>query len=460
MQMTRLEEHPTTTGTLVRWVPTQASLEAIAATEPTTRRGSYMQETHLGLRRAMERDGRSDASWIGIAFDMASPLDTDQMSWTLGQLARRHGVFRGWFTIDGENYRWHELGLGQLEFEMEVVGHAETEADVQAFVLEELTRACTPFDTIGWLLCGVLGEDKSVLYLGQDHIYTDGFSVVLLFDELVRLQKGLADIETMVPVGHYLDYAEAEREYAAEANIDHPAVQKWVEFALADPSGSTPRFPMDTGIAVGEKTPLGPYRLDLVDNDQGTELEIYATSVGATYPSLIHAALAIAARDLAGKSTHRFLNPVHSRVGEEWWLAMGWFINVVPVACAVGPEDTLDDVAVRMRESLRDCRVASELPAVRVMEIVQEIFGFEAEGTGRPPIFSYLDGRILPGQEMWDEHRFHGLTGAGEHDDVNVWINRMPTETYVVCAVPDTPQAMKAVDEYFTYARDLLHALI
>lgn len=419
-----------------------------------------MQEAHLGLRKAMARENKFDASWIGISFDLAVDTNTDNISRALEALSARHSIFRGWFKDTDERYEWHQLDEADLEYELEIVGQASSEAEVKSFVLDELTRSCTPFDDIGWRLCGVIGDDTMVLYLGQDHIYTDGFSAILLFNELIEAFNNPDSVALMPPTGMFLDFAKTERDAAKAATIEHPAVQHWADFALADPAGGTPRFPMDTGISPGEKTPLGPYRLDLFDAQEDARLDAYAKSIGATFPSLMHAAFAMATRDLTGKTLHRFLNPVHTRSNPSWWLSMGWFINVVPVSCPVKPDDTLATVAVRMRESLRTGIEVSDLPALRVMEIIQEVFGFDPDSAGRPPIISYLDGRILPGQEKWEPHRFHGLTGAGEHDDVNVWLNRMPTETYVMCAVPDTPQAMKAVDDYFQYSRKLLRGLL
>lgn len=460
MQMTRLEDHPTTVGTLVRWVPSAATQTAAVASQATERRGSYMQEAHLGLRKAMEREGSSDASWIGISFDLPTDTKLENIAQALESLSERHSIFRGWFTDNDGTYAWHELAAEEVSFEFERVGEATSEAEVKAFVLNELTTNCTPFDEIGWRLCGVIGEDKIVLYLGQDHIYTDGFSVILMFNELIDLINDPGAITTFPPTGAFQDFAETERAAADAAAIDHPAVKHWADFALADPAGGTPRFPMDTGIAVGEKTELGPYRLDLLTAEEDAELDAYAKSIGATFPSLLHAAFALATRDLTGKTVQRFLNPVHTRSDANWWLSMGWYINVVPVLCTVEEDDTLETVAVRMRESLRSGINVGDLPALRVMEIIQEVFGFDPDSAGRPPIISYLDGRILPGQEKWEPHRFHGLTGAGAHDDVNVWVNRMPDDVYVMCAVPDTPQAMKAVDDYFQYARKLLRGLL
>lgn len=460
MQMTRLEDHPTTVGTLVHWVPSAATQAAVAAATPTTRRASYMQEAHIGLRKAMLREGSKDASWIGISFDLPADTNPDSVALALNALCQRHSIFRGWFTDNDGDYSWFELDADQVSFETEEVGPAASEADVKAFVLDELTRHCTPFDEIGWRLCGVIGEDKIVLYLGQDHIYTDGFSAILLFNELIDLINDIDSLASMTPTGAFQDFAEAERATAETATMDHPAVQHWASFALADPAGGTPRFPMDTGIAAGEKTELGPYRLDLLNAAEDAELNAYAKSIGANFPALLHASFAIATRDLTGKTVQRFLNPVHTRSDPNWWLSMGWYINVVPIWCDIEADDTIETVAVRMREALRAGVAVGELPALRVMEIIQEVFDFDADSAGRPPIISYLDGRILPGQEKWGPHRFHGLTGAGAHDDVNVWVNRMPEDVYVMCAVPDTPQAMKAVDDYFQYARKQLRALL
>lgn len=460
MQMTRLEEHPTSTGRLVAWVPTARCRAAIAAAHGTGRRGSYMQESHIDLRLAMEREHKHDASWIGTAFDMPADLDLAAFGRVFTTVARRHGMFHGWFTVTDDGYDWTELAEQDIEFEVVDLGTADTEQQVQQFVLDQLTERCTPIDGLGYQLCGVVGADRCVLYLGQDHIYTDGFSVIILFAELMQTWQAQQAGTTpdLLPVGHYLDYAEQERARAEAADHDHPAVQYWVDFALEAPDEMIPRFPLDIGLAPGQKTPLAPNRVDLLDADQDVALDRLAKDHECTFPSLVYAACALAAHELAGKPWFRFVNPVHTRTGDEWLTAMGWFINVVPVHCDVSDEDDLFTVGRRMRQALRDCRVAADLPALRVMEIISETLGlgFDSDSTQRPPIVSYLDGRILPGQEFWEEHRFFGLTGAGDHDDVNVWINRMPTQTYVMCAVPDTEQAQGAVTALFTRARDIL----
>ena len=69
---------------------------------------------------------------------------------------------------------------------------------------------------------------------------------------------------------------------------------------------------------------------------------------------------------------------------------------------------------------------------------------------------SYLDGAMIPGHERWLEQNFWGLTGAGDDDDVYVWMMRMPGSTYVTCSCPDTPQAVHAVTSYFARVAEIV----
>lgn len=81
---------------------------------------------------------------------------------------------------------------------------------------------------------------------------------------------------------------------------------------------------------------------------------------------------------------------------------------------------------------------------------------FDADSSDRPPIMSYLDGTMIPGHERWLEQNFWGLTGAGDDDDVYVWMMRMPASTYVTASCPDTPQAVHAVTSYFARVAEIV----
>lgn len=459
MQMTRLDDHETVTGDVWILRPSPRTQLAMTRARRSDAQPSYLQAAHLDLRLAMERIDKRDASWLCIAFERDGRVDPAVLAGALTTWVRRHGVLQGWFTAEDEGYARHDLDVDDIEFVAEAAGTVEDMGALRAIVGPLFDEVCTPFDTLGYTMVAVVSEGRSAVYLGQDHCYSDGFSSLIAFTEINEIYAAQEERREAVlpPVVSYTDFAQTERDLAAEVTIEHPAIGYWADYALKD-LGALATFPMDLGLEPGQQEPLVPARIDLLDGPQTQALEGLARRDGATFPSMVYAACAIAARDLAGRSAYRFLNPIHTRTAAEHLPAMGWFVNLTPIHVDVAAEDDLVTVARRVRETFRAAQVCADVPVLRVMELISEVFGFETDSTKRPPIVSYLDGRMVPGNDRWDEQRFHGLTGGGDDDDVNVWINRMPGGTHVMCGVPDTPIAVSNVWMFFEHVRDTLRA--
>lgn len=464
MRMTRIEELDTIDGDVYLLRPSEESSAALAAAPANEHRPSYMQDQHLRLRRAMERVGSADANWLGLCFDVEGPLDVDALHRAATAWVRRHEVMWGTFrndpaNPDGELTR-HAIAPEDLTLSMTPLGsHAGDE--VNQVLLKHFSDAVDPIDNFGYAIAGVSGRDRSTIFCGFDHCYGDGISVLLAYMELSQLyanETGDEQVE-MPPVKGYMTYAQKERADAQQYGIDHPSMQFWADYAM-DGAGAKDGFPMDLGIAEGERFWLIPMDYDILTAAECDRLEAIAKEESATFPAVVYASFALAARDLTGASAYRFFNPAATRHTPETLPTMGWMINVLPIHIPVAPEATLFDVARDVRQKFRDARVCEPVPALRVMEVVQEVFGFSLEDTHRPAIVSYLDGRMIPGQEKWAKDRFHGTTGQGYDDNVNVWINRTPTELYVMCSVPQTPTAVESVDAFFTHASNILRGAL
>ncbi|QBX57334.1 hypothetical protein EXE58_19150 [Nocardioides seonyuensis] len=458
MQMTRLDDHETVTGEVWLLRPSLRTRQAMGRAERSDAQPSYLQTAHLDLRLAMERIGKRDASWLALAFEREGRIDPQVLARTLTTWVRRHGVLQGWFTVGEGGYVRHDVHVDDIEFVAEAAGRVDDMTSLRAVVGPLLDEVCTPFDTLGYTMVAVASQERSAVYLGQDHCYSDGFSVMIAFTEINEIYEALEEGRPvdLPPTVSYTDYAQVEREAAAQVTVEHPAIAYWADYAMKD-MGTLATFPMELGLAPGQQEVLVPARIDLLDGPETEAVERLARQDGATFPSVVYAACAIAARDLAGRSAYRFLNPIHTRTTAEQLPAMGWFVNLTPIHVDLAAGDDIVSIARRVRETFRSAQVCADVPVLRVMELVKEVFGFESDSIQRPPIVSYLDGRLVPGSERWDAQRFFGLTGGGDDDDVNVWINRMPAGTHVMCSVPDTPTAVTNVRAFFEHARDTLH---
>lgn len=464
MRMTRIEDLDTIDGEVFLLRPSDASYAELASAPPSDLRPSYMQDQHLRLRRAMERVGSADANWLGLCFDMPGPLDVGALQRAATTWVRRHDVLWGTFKDDPENpdgeLKRHDIDPSRLTLDVTNLG-IHPGREVNHVLLKHFSDAVSPIDNFGYAIAGVSGAEKSTIFCGFDHCSGDGFGVLLGYMELSQLyanETGQPFVE-LPPTKGYMEYAQEERAAAQQYDINHPAMQFWADYAM-DGAGGRDGFPMDLGIDEGERFWLVPMDYDILTAAQCDRLDAIAAEEAATFPSVIYAAFALTARDLADASAYRFMNPVATRTTAETLVTMGWMINVLPIHIPVTPEDELFDVARRVRQKFRDAKVCEPVPALRVMEVVQEAFGFTLEDTHRPAIVSYLDGRIIPGQQKWAADRFHGTTGQGYDDDVNVWINRTPTELYVMCSVPQTPAAVENVDRFFTHAARLLREVL
>jgi hypothetical protein len=459
--MARLSDHPAHGGTVIDWTPTQATLDAMAAAPPTGIAPSMMQATHLALAKSKHREGYTDSSWLCVAWELPGPFDVDAWTRTLTRWARRHGGMRNWFTVESDEpdseIRRHELAPEQLAFEPTIHPGEVTPEEMRDHVRAQMDEWAVPLGRLGYTCTAVSGPAKTVVYVGADHSYTDGVSSLLTFWELNAIYDcERAGTEPDLPeVGSYPDYCIEERARADRIDVEAPGVQDWLYFLLRG-GGRLPRFPLDLGMTPGVKVPIVPVYQELLSGDLDDAYAATVEELGGTYAAGIYASCAMAAHELGAATSYRCLNPVHSRWSPRWAVAMGWFINLVPLHVDIEPDDTFGSLARRTRQEFRDTREAGEVPTLRVVEILSEHMEFDADSSERPPVMSYLDGFKVPGHERWLEHDFWGLTGAGDDDDVYVWLMRMPGRTYVTCSCPGTAQAQHAVSSYFARVAEIL----
>lgn len=473
MKMTQIHQVPTVPGTVFVFEPDEASRSALVAARATGDHPSYLQQAHLKLRLAMQDIGKADASWLGTAADVDGDLDVDAAAAAITTWVRRHPVLHGYFRprsqvrpealpdTDDDFIRF-AVPPAQLNFTARSVGRFDTGDEVNAFLLEYLTARCDPLSgDLGYGFAAVRGAEVSTVFFATDHCYSDGFSTMVAVWELgehydAQRSGTTADVP---PVDDYVAFAQQELTAARQIGIDHPGVKYWVDYAF-DGGGAHEGFPLDLGVPDGEKPWLVPVETPLLTDAGCEELEKAAKDQGATFPATLYAACALTARDLAGATAYRCFNPMATRHSQEQFLAMGWYINVVPLHIPLEADDDLWSLARRVRQIFRDVRPAYEVPALRVMELAKEVFGFEVDSTERPSIVSYLDGRLLPGHDRWVTQRAHAMFGGGHDNDVNVWINRTDEELVAVCSVPDLPSATDAVSRYFDHAAGLLRGAI
>lgn len=453
MKMQRITERQNAGGRYLAFAPSPAMQDAMAAQGPNDREPSFMQAAHLDLREATAETGEQDNIWLGFTYKIPGRFDAEAMGRALTRWVRRHGVMHGWFVKDDARPTgWARYDLPADALSFDVVDLGELAADeVAERVSDDFREACNPLGSIGYAFRALVAEDDAILFMGLDHSYSDGtsfFTVYHEMDALYREETG-GDPANLPPVGDFIDFAQQERARVADADISHPAVASWAEFWMAGDQ-ELGRFPLPLGTTPGEGVDLEPSSTDILTGAECDALDAVAAHHGMNTASLIFGAVAHTARTFAGAKSYRFVNPVHTRNAPQWLLAAGWFINVIPIHVPLeDPDEDVFAVAERVRTIFRTARPVADLPAMKVYQLVEEALGIKLSQVGEGHMLSYMDLRIIPGQDRWDAADIALVSRAGKDSNANSWLFREARGLHSKSLIPMTPEAQKNVPGFF-----------
>jgi hypothetical protein len=462
MRMSRITDRSSIPGTYVAFEPTPTMEAAIAAATPGSRQPSFMQAAHLDLRSETSTSGEQDDIWLGFTYRIPGRFDAEAMARALTRWVRRHGVMRGWFVADADR----ETGWARVDLAEDAIGFTTRDegsvaaADVNDRVSDDFRAGCNPLGRIGYCVRAVVGEDETIFYLGLDHSYTDGFSFFLVYFELEALYREETGGEAaeLPPVGDFMDFAQSERERFREVDLSHPSLQGWAQFWCAGDE-ELGRFPLPLGTTVGEPVELEHHHHDLLTGEEALALDAAAERLGTRTTQLVYAAIGLAGRDLDGTTSLRFLNPVHTRDAPQWLLSAGWFINVMPVHVDLEGGDVVE-VAGRVRQAFRTARAASQLPAMRIYDVVEDALGVKLSQVGERFMLSYMDLRHLPGATTWGDADTVLVSRGARDTNVTSWVMREDPMMYILSIRPETPEARESMTRVYTRAGEILRSLI
>lgn len=462
MNMSRITDRTTISGTYLGFEPTPAMESAMEAVPPGDRLPSFMQAAHLDLRTETSESGEQEDLWLGFTYRIPGRLDHEAMARAITRWVRRHGVMRGWFVADeGRPTGWARVDLAEedIAFAPVEAGHI-TAQEVNERISADFRAGCDPLGWIGYSFRAVVGEDETIFYLGLDHSYTDGFSFFLVYFELeaLYLEESGGPTADLPPVGDFMDFAQAERDRVADVDLTHPALPVWAEFWFAGDE-ELGRFPLALGTTADEPVELEHHCHVLLTGEEAAALDAVAEEHGTRTTQLVYAAIGLAARELGDAQSLRFLNPVHTRDAPEWLLAAGWFINVLPVHIDIAEGD-LVEVASRVRQSFRTARGASELPAMKVYDIVEQALGVKLSQVGERFMLSYMDLRHLPGASTWSAADAVLVSRGGRDSNVASWVMREESEMHVLSIFPGTNEALDSIQRLYDHAGRLLRSLL
>lgn len=440
MEFTELRDYPVPDGTFEEWFPTTDAQWRVEH-----RQVSFVQEAHLRRDPA----AGTSLSWLGTAFDMSGPLDHDALTSALLAFIDRHEVLRVHTELapDGRSTMRSSLPTGSVELDRTVYPPAR--GDGARVNFDRLQRSFDEHASSkqwpSYLFATIASADRFTVFFAGDHSILDGFSIVLVANEITELYDAArTGREPVLPeVGSYVDFGHDERNTGPAPGEARRAVDIWR--AALDGSG-LPRFPLPTGPHTS--APQGGMSRWLLDGDEARGFGEACRGAGAHFFAGVLTALAIATSRILGPdelnhNVFRAVMPVHTRRAPQWEAALGWFVGLAPVEFTLAGPDA--DLPALFADSADRARSAIEraVPAgVFSFERVQQILRRRIEPQF---VVSYLDVRALPGSDTWPARNARALRSRQYTHDVYVWINRTPEGVNLSMRYPGNQVATESV---------------
>ncbi|WP_084727967.1 condensation domain-containing protein [Rhodococcoides yunnanense] len=460
MIITALSNWKPKPGRLLEWHPTEAALVAARAAAVHPAPASFLQEDHLRATAAAAARGDAHHAYTGVATEIDGSLDADALTRAVRAYVLRHEGLRCWFEVT-DSVLTRRLGSDSVaSFEPTDAGTFATDAEFQNYVRARFSSEATAFEWPGFVVGAVERDSDFTLYYGADHAFTDGGSQALVISELADLYA--LEIGESVPelaeAGSHLDYAIEERALATRYGPTAPEIVAWKEIFQRN-EGKMPRFPLDLGLAEGEKAPVRIVERYLLDADATASLDRACKAAGARLSSGVFAAVAIADYELAGRADYFGITVLSTRHLGDYGQSQGWFVNFAPVAFPVGGASTFAAVAARAHEAFEKAKQISAAPVHAVLGALAADGTLGSELAVSPNMLSYIDFRWFPGVGRPADARAEHFTGEGSTANASMWINRDADHFYLCAQVPDTAVAAESVERYHAHLQRVFESV-
>jgi amino acid adenylation domain-containing protein len=388
---------------------------------------------------------------------LRGPLDVDALERSLMAIVQRHGALRTGFEDEGGAPVQVVHELRHLELERhDLSGLDDPDAEAQRFVDEFASR---PFSLKTDILVRAvllrLRADEHVLQLVFHHIVCDGWSHVVVFQELAALYGALARGEEPAlppPRTQYADFAFSRTGASAGSGIEEGLVH-WrdrladVPHVLELPTDrARPHAPSYRGST--RRTPL-PVTLS-------AEIRSFARAEGATVFTTLLAVYYVLLHRLSGQPGVVVGATVAGRERSGLDDAVGLFANTVALPVDLDDSPTFRDLLTRVRGVVRDAMAHQDVEFEQVVAELQV-----ERDLGRHPIFQVFFAHVprapldIPGAEPFDARP------STARFDLTLWVEEEANEQlelaweYATDLFED-----ETIARYEAYFLELLHAAI
>ncbi|GAB3679173.1 amino acid adenylation domain-containing protein [Salinisphaera aquimarina] len=334
-------------------------------------------------------------------FDLIGPLDEPSFARAVQQAVDRHEALSLRFAADGDSQTRVDIGAVPVEFL-----DLRDAPDPHAEALKAIQSMCgTDFDlTSADALLRVrvlrVAPERNLAALVVHHLLCDGWSAVVLFEDLAAIYSALAEDRPvdMTPAMAFSSYArqQIERAPQAQRQLDY-----WKRL-YADPPAPL-SLPTVGARDRDDGAPAGGRLHDLSPQLQAAVRESAARENVTPY-AIYMAAYAVLLCRLARQAEVVVAMPVAGQALEGHHALVGHCVQVLPLRIQCEPDALFSTVLKRVRESITqacvnaDCTYGSIVRALGHkrdplrLPLAEVVFNFSP--TGDPPRFAGLTGTL------------------------------------------------------------------
>jgi len=402
---------------------------------------SYAQERQWFL---WHMDPSSSAYHIPTALRLRGSLDLSAMQRSFDALIARHESLRTCFMHDAEGTRQIIQAPFALQIEHQQIAADTDDAALKLLVEAEIGRS---FDLRQGPLLRArllrLTEDDHVLVLIEHHIVSDGWSMQLMVEELVRLYAALRSGETPdlppLPI-QYADYALWQRQWMEAGERDRQLLywrdrlggeQPVLELPLDRPRPATPSY--------------RGARFDIaLDGDLSEALHGVARREGVTLFMLLLASFQTLLHRYSGQGDIRVGVPIANRTRVETEGLIGFFVNTQVMRAELDGGLAFNALLQQVKQAALGAQAHQDLPFEQLVEALQP-----ERSLSRSPLFQVMFNHQAAIRRNIEVRQVPGLSIA----EVN-WDSLMAQFDLTL----NTEESVDGIHASLVYASDLFEA--
>ena len=328
---------------------------------------SYAQERQWFL---WQLEPESVAYHVPNALRLTGQLDPVALQRSFDSLLARHETLRTVFVSEGDHTLQRVLPAATLHIDSTRLDSPSAE-QVQTLVEAEIAR---PFDLRQGPLLRVtllqLSEQEHVLVLVQHHIVSDGWSMQVMVDELVKLYAGYSQgLEVQLPDMplQYADYALWQRSWM-EAGEKQRQMNYWRELLGAE--HPVLELPLDH-----PRPAVQSYRgarLDVaLEANVVAGLKALAQREGVTLFMLLLASFQTLLHRYSGQADIRVGVPIANRNRVETERLIGFFVNTQVLKADIDGQMTFAQLLQQAKHRALQAQAHQDLPFEQLVEALQ-----------------------------------------------------------------------------------------